>query len=100
MIYHRIPNIICSLFSIMRFGWIFIITQPMALAELIARFRFSVYWKMFSGLFTLIAFSSIVPGQALFISLHKMIPSPTKENKSKESSFIGKTSLTCGSSYK
>jgi len=53
-------------------GCIPTVTTPMALAEAIASLRFSYFLKMFIGLFpTFMHLVSMIPGDALFISLLK-----------------------------
>jgi len=60
--YQNNPKIICSLFSVINSGWILTTTQPIALEEEIAKFKFSFILNIFKGFFLLMALSSIVPG--------------------------------------
>lgn len=43
MICQMRPRTMCSLFSMMRSGWILTTVQPMALADSMARLRFSIF---------------------------------------------------------
>ena len=59
----------CSFFSMMELAWMLTTMQPMDLADEMARFRFSDFWKMFSGCALLMAISGTVPGTATLMNL-------------------------------
>ena len=44
MICQMMPRMMCYLFSMMNCGWMLTTMQPMALADSMARFRFSMRW--------------------------------------------------------
>ena len=69
------------------------ILHPITFEELIARFKFSVIWKIFKESFKFITLSSILCSTKL-ISLHRIIPSFKDLNKSMFSGLIGSNFVT------
>ena len=70
------------------------ILHPMSFEELIARFKFSVIWKMFKESFKLITFSSILCSTKL-ISLQRIFPSLKDMNISMFSGLMGRNFEIC-----
>lgn len=63
------PNMICYFLSVIKFCVILTTVHPIDLAEDMAKFKFSAFWKIFNGCFLLIDNSGMVPGTATLINL-------------------------------